>query len=233
MMPSDTPLGERKFSDREVREILKKAVEKAPSRALAKGEGISLSDLKSIGEEVGIDPDRVEDAARAVALGGGKKPFSLLGFPRILNFSRKVKGELDPADIPEVLALIRRIMGQQGEADEIHGLLEWSTKGEIGESYVTLSSRDETTTITSSANLTQMAVVGYLPAGLIGTILSIVGFTTSANAGNVPVMLLSLLAVPALLTIIRALLKKVSASESAKLQKVVDDLARLTKQSGD
>lgn len=228
---ADTPLEERKFTDREVREILKKAVEKAPSRALAKGEGISLSDLRSIGEEVGIDPERVEDAARAVALGGKRRAFSFAGFPTLLNFARKVRGELDPADTPEVLALIRRTMGQQGEADEIHGSLEWSAKGETGERYVTISSREGTTTITGSANLSQMAVVGYLPAGIIGTVLSIVGFASMANAGNPAGMLLSLSAIPVLYTAIRALLRKMSASESAKLQKVVDDLARLAEEN--
>ena len=61
---ADTPIDERKFTDREVREILKKAVERGPSGALAKSEGLSLTELKSIGEEVGIEPARLEDAAR-------------------------------------------------------------------------------------------------------------------------------------------------------------------------
>lgn len=232
-MGSNSPLDERKFTDREVREILKKAVEKTPSRALTKGEGISLADLRSIGEEVGIDPDRVEDAARAVALGGAERSFSILGLPRILNFARKVKGEMDPADVPEALSLIRKTMGQQGEADEIMGSLEWSSKGEAGERYVILSSKDGTTSITSSANLTQLAIVSYLPAGIVSFILSAAGFITAANNGNPPTMILSLLMVPAVLTIIRTILGKVGASESAKLQKVVDDLARLVESPGD
>mgnify|MGYP001812815172 CR=1 FL=1 len=228
---AETPLDERKFTDREVREILKKAVEKAPSRALARGEGISLSDLKSIGEEVGIDPVRVEDAARAVALRGAPKAFSLLGFERIFGFRRKVKGELDPADTAEVLQIIRRTTGLQGEADEIHGSLEWSAKGEAGERYVTVSSREGTTAISSSANLTQAAIVGYLPAGITGIVVSAVGFIGSADAGFAPGMIASLLLVPALYAIIRALLRRVGASEAAKLQRVVDDLARLVEDS--
>ena len=151
----------------------------------------------------------------------------------VLNFARKVKGELDPADVPEVLTLIRKTMGQQGEAEEIMGSLEWSSKGEAGERYVTLSSKDGTTSITSSANLTQLAIVSYLPAGIVGAIVSLVGFLTSANAGNPLMMILSLLAIPAVLTVIRILLGKVGASESAKLQKVVDDLARLVGNPGD
>jgi hypothetical protein len=224
---ADTPLDERKFTDREVREILRKAVEKAPSKALAKGEGLSLTDLKSIGEEVGIDPARLEDAARAVVLRGAPKSFSLLGFKRIFDFRRKVKGELNPTDTAEVLAIIRSTMGFQGEADEIHGSLEWSAKGEAGERYVTVSSREGTTAISGSANLTQAAIVGYLPAGVTGIVVSAVGFIGSADAGFAPGMIASLLLVPALYGIIRTVLGRLGASEAAKLQKVVDDLARL------
>ena len=45
----DTPIDERKFTDREVHEILKKAVARAPSQALVQREGLSLAELKAIG----------------------------------------------------------------------------------------------------------------------------------------------------------------------------------------
>jgi hypothetical protein len=94
---ADTPIDERKFTDREVREILKKAVERAPSRALVKSEGLSLAELKAIGEEVGIDPARLEDAARAVTGGGAGRANRILGAPTVFNFERKVERELERA----------------------------------------------------------------------------------------------------------------------------------------
>lgn len=230
---ADTPIDERKFTDQEVREILKRAVEKAPSRTLVKSEGLSLAELKSIGGEVGIDPDRLEDAARAVTVRGNDQPSRILGAPRVLNFERKVEGEFNPADTPETLSVIRRIMGQQGEADEIHGSLEWAGKGEVGERYVTLSSRDGTTTIRGSANLTQSAVVTFLPGGFLGIIASIVTFMTAANSGSQVGLVISLAILPTLYTILRTVFRKLSGSESAKLQQVVDELARLMKGSGD
>ena len=230
---AETPLDEKKFTDREVREILKKAVEKAPSRALMKSEGLSLAELKSIGEEVGIDPARLEDAARAITLRSGNQPNQILGGPTVLNFERKVEGEFDPEDTPEILALIRRTMGQQGEVNEIHGSLEWTVKGDSGERYVTLSSRDETTTICSSANLTNAAVLTYLPAGMLGIILSLVGLTQAAEAGSLLGMVAFLSVIPAVYATVRTVFKKISGSESAKLQTVVDELARLTEGSKD
>lgn len=228
----DMPIEERKFTDQEVREILKKAVEKTPSRSLVKGEGLSLAELKTIGEEVGIDPTRLEDAARSLAEGGGIRVNRLLGAPTILNYERRVGGEIDPRDTPELLSVIRRTMGTQGEVDEIHGSLEWKSKGESGERYVTISSRDGTTTIRSSANLTTAAVVTYLPGGLIGFIASVVGFGTAVENGSLFGAIFCLSILPILYLGLRKLLRKITDSESAKLQQVVNDLARLTEESG-
>ena len=229
----ELPIEERKFTDEEVRKILKKAVERAPSRALAKTEGLSLAELKSIGEEVGIDPDRLEAAARAVALVGGNRPDRILGGPTVLNFERKVEGQFDPEDTPEVLALIRRTMGQQGEVNEIYGSLEWRAKGDSGERYVTLSSRNGATTICGSANLTNAAVLTYLPAGIIGFIASVVGLIKFVQDGSLAALVVCLTVLPILYPILRTIMSKISGSESAKLQQVVDELARLTAHSLD
>ncbi len=225
---ADTPLDERRFTDREVHEILKKAVERASSRALVKSEGLSLAELKAIGGEVGIDPARLEDAARAVALGDDNRPIRLLGGPTVLHFERKVEGELDPRDTTEILSRIRRTMGRQGELSEIHGALEWSDKGDAGERYVTLSSRDGTTTIRGSSNLTQAAVVTYLPGGIMGFVATIAGFAKFAKSGSEVALFVGLTVLPLLYPILRTIFKKISGSESAKLQQVVDELARLT-----
>ena len=225
---ADAPIDERKFTDQEVREILRKAVEKAPSRALARSEGLSLAELKSIGQEVGIDPARLEEAARAVALKGETRPSLLLGAPTVLNLERKVEGAFDPEDTPEILSLIRRTMGQQGEVDEIHGSLEWTAKGDSGERYVTLSPRDGTTTIRGSANLTNAAVLTFLPAGAVGLIASLVGLIKFVQAGSLVGLIVCLAVVPVLYAILRTIFGKISEAESARLQRVVEDLARLT-----
>ena len=229
---ADTPIDERKFTDREVREILKKAVERAPSRALAKSEGLSLAELKAIGGEVGIDPARLEDAARAVTQKGGNRPSQILGGPTVLNFERRVEGEFDPADTPEILALIRRTMGSQGEVDEIHGSLEWRAKGDSGERYVTLSSKDGATTISSSANLTNAAVLTYLPAGLLGVLAAVIGTIAALDAGSGVGLIVALAVFPLLYTIFRTVFRKVTDFQSAKLQRVVDELARLAEGAG-
>jgi hypothetical protein len=231
---AETPIDETRFTDEEVREILKKAVESASSGALAKGDGMSLAELKTIGGEVGIDPTRLEDAARAVILAGRNRPNRFLGAPTVLNFERKVQGEFDPDDTPEILSLIRRSMGQPGEVDEIRGSLEWTGKNsDVGERFVTLTPRDGTTTITGASNLTGAAVLTFVLPGFFGLMTSIIGLAKFVKDGSEIGLILCLTILPILYPILRAFFSKISRSEATKIQQVVDDLALLTESTGE
>jgi len=200
---------------------------------LAKREGLSLAELKTIGEEVGIDPGRLEDAARAVALKGGSRPHRFLGAPTVLHLEQKVQGEFDPDDTPEILSLIRRTMGQPGEVDEICGSLEWTGKNsEIGERFVTLTPREGTTTITAASNLTGAAVLTFFLPGVLGFITSLVGLARFVKSGSEIGLIVFLAVLPILYPLVRTLFKKISGTEAATLQRVVDGLARLTEGSG-
>jgi hypothetical protein len=122
-------------------------------------------------------------------------------------------------------------MGRQGEVSEVHGSLEWSAKGDSGERYVTLSSRDGSTTIRGSANLTNAAVLTYLPAGIIGLITSVAGLAEFVKDGALIGLVVCLAVLPVLYSILRTVFATVVARDSAKLQKTVDELARLAEGS--
>jgi hypothetical protein len=222
---------ERRFTDEEVREILRRAVARTSSRAVAKREGLSLEELKAIGAEVGIDPVQLEDAARAVATGGGTRADSIVGTPRSMYFERTVDGSLEPDDASEVLSIIRRIMGHHGDVRQIHDSLEWSTSGDAGTRHVTVVSKEGRTTVRTSANLTTLAVVSYLPAGVIGLIATMIGVVGYSESGNLFALAGGLSALPVLYGVVRRLIRKLSRSESAKLQRVADEVAALAQSS--
>ena len=230
---TDNPIEDRRFTDDEVREILKRAVSTSSTRALLKRDGLSLSELKAIGREVGIEAARVEDAARAVTLETGNRPSKFLGGPVIMNFERKVDGVFDRDDTHEILSRIRQIIGSQGQVEEVHGSLEWSTKGEVGERYVTLTPREGATTIRTSANLSNLAVLTYVPAGAMGIIASAVGLTKYVKDGSEAGLIVFLLVLPVLYAILRTIYHQVAGAEAERLRKVVDDLARLVEGPGD
>lgn len=228
---TDASLDGYEFTDREVREILKRAVEGGPSREVVKRDGISLSELKAIGAEVGISPARLEVAARSVVQRDGPRPVPLLGSPTVLNFERRVAGEFDPDDAPQILGAIRRIMGVQGEADEIRGSLEWSAKGELGERHVTMSAKDGVTTIRTSANLTNAAVLTFLPAGVLGVFASIGGLIAFAESGSIPGLVVVLTVLPILYPVLRRVLRGIGERETVKFQRVLEELETLTERS--
>ena len=220
-------LVEEKFTDQQVRKILKRAVEEDISPMLVRSEGLSLTELKEIGTEVGIDPFRLENAARAVLREGQKGPNPLVGAHTVLNFERRVEGEMDSSSTPEVISIIRRIMGQAGEISEIHGSLEWTSKRESGERHVSLTSQRGITTITASANLTNAAIQTYLPAGMFGLLGSIIGILQAADADLVGGIFFFFSLIPTLYLVLRTIFGRISKSEEAKLQQVVDELAQL------
>ncbi len=229
---ADTPIDDRKFSDKEVREILKRAVETRPNQALATTDGLSLTELKAIGSEVGIDPARLEEAAKAV-VGGGHRSNPILGAPTAVHFERKVPGEFETGDAHEIFSYIRRTMGRPGEVSETQGSLEWSSDGELGDRYVAVSRRDGSTTIRASANLSNLALVTYLPAGLVGAIVSLIGLLEFFKDGSEMGLVVALTVLPILYPILRTILGKLSGAETARLEQTVDGLARMMDEAED
>lgn len=224
----NAPIEDRRFSDKEMREILKKAVESASgSTSLARQDGHSLADLRAIAAEVGIDPARLEEAARAVAGRGRTGGLHILGGPTNLHIDRSVPGTIPPERYPETLAAIRRELRAHGEASEIHGSLEWTDRIERGERHVALTSRDGETRITAGARLTQAAIVTFLPASIIGTMASIITFVTSAEAGNPAGMILAFFILPTLWSILRQVMKRISGSQEQGLERAVAEVARI------
>ena len=96
---------ERRYNEDEVALILRKAVDAgADDRATATGKGMSLSELKEIGIEVGIDAARIEDAARTLER-RDDRPItgSVLGLPTTAQLDRVVPVRLVPEDLPQPL----------------------------------------------------------------------------------------------------------------------------------
>jgi plasmid stability protein len=223
---SSSPLDHRRFSEKEVREILARAVEPSTVREGDDEPGVSLAELQSIAREVGIAPERVETAARAVVGTENARSHPLLGMPRQLEVERRVRGELQPADVPDVLATIRRAMGKQGSAQEVLGTLEWRSSGDAGSRLITVSSRGETTTVGGVADLRQLAIVAYLPAGIISLVTTLLGVAEAAQAGSALGVGLALAVVPVAYTGLRALVKRLAASQARTLESAVDAVAR-------
>lgn len=224
------PIEARRFTDDEVHEILKRAVgdpETSTSSTSAR-DGVSLVELREISREVGIDPDRVEEAARALARGdqsSGRHP--LAAAPTVLHAERVVRGDLEDIRRSEVLSVIRRAMGQHGTLSESGESVEWVSQGEGINRSLTLYGGEESVSIHASANLNGLAVLTYLPAGAVSAIVSVIGLTQLLGTGNPFGVAAFAALVPTTILALRGVLGRVSRTEKARLEQAVDDVARV------
>jgi hypothetical protein len=120
---------ERRYDESEVAEIFEAATRESTSRAraLSSGQGLTLSELQSIGQEVGVAPDRIAEAAAAVDLRGVALPQRRwLGMPlsvgRIVDLPRAP----DDREWELLVAEIRETFGARGKLSSHGNLREWT-----------------------------------------------------------------------------------------------------------
>ncbi|MEZ4416883.1 MAG: hypothetical protein R3E10_14125 [Gemmatimonadota bacterium] len=173
-------MGERRYSETEVARILEEAVRPSPGTDLARrdaGLDLSLNELKVIGREVGIDPVRIEAAARGLDR-ADMQVRRILGIPLVAQQERWVDAPLDPDHLPDLVALIRRIAGIQGTVSEVLGGVEWRGKSAVGPVHVTIRPDAGGTRLHLMGSFREAVLGGFLGTGPLGGIFAGVGAST-------------------------------------------------------
>jgi len=122
-------MSERRYGDEEVREIFTLATTgEMRDRSLpAESSGMTLDELQRIGEEAGIEPARVAQAAAALDARGRAAPVRRsFGLP--VGVSRVVDLPRAPTDREweQLISEFRTTFGTQGRATTTGGLRQWS-----------------------------------------------------------------------------------------------------------
>jgi hypothetical protein len=120
---------ERRYGDEEVREIFSLATTgDTRDRSLpAESGGMTLDELQRIGEEAGIEPARVAEAAGKLDARGRPSPIRRsFGLP--IALSRVVELPRAPTDREweQLISEFRTTFGSQGQTTTSGGLREWS-----------------------------------------------------------------------------------------------------------
>jgi hypothetical protein len=162
---------ERRYSENEFALILRKAFEfqeRQPGAGLTHpADGLSLEDIKAVAGEVGLDPALVERAAAILPTTTVSTAARVLGGPSKYQMEYTVPGELSKEDFGRVIDAIRQATGKTGKVDEVLGSLEWQTVGETSQVHVTVSSREQQTTVIVMAD---RGATGAIVFGVIGTL---------------------------------------------------------------
>ncbi len=127
---------ERRYSDVETTAIFRIAAQgpDLPAPRASEGDGLTLSDLQAIGKEVGITPEDVARAARAIEIRGGAVTRKLLGLPvgveRRVVLGRKMSGE----EWEQLVVQLREVFHARGQTKSDGSLRQWTN----GNLYVLL-----------------------------------------------------------------------------------------------
>ena len=169
-----TPQPSRRFNEKEVAHIIKRASELQQEEAPAEStSGMSLAELEQVAREAGLDPALVRRAATDLDTRvTDRKPSRFIGAPTTLSLERTIEGEI-PVDEYETMVLeIQRVLEDVGTASTLGRSLHW-TMNRMGRRrhssrtvQVIVTPRNGRTTIRIEEPLTGLA--GGLFGGLMG-----------------------------------------------------------------
>lgn len=181
--------GERKYTDQEVALILRTAVNMQRDGA-ARTEGLSLTELRDIAQEIGVDPDLVSEAAQRVPSADPGPAARFFGGSSRLDLHATYDMSLSPDGVQQVLAAIRSAMEHQGEVNEVMGAVEWKSVGQPSQLAVTVSPRAEGTDVHVVADRGAAALLtGFGSIGLGAALAAITGAIVEPGvAGGVSLM---------------------------------------------
>jgi hypothetical protein len=130
----------RRYSEEEVRDIVQRAAEAEASAPTASG-AMTVGGIEALAAEVGISPDAVREAARAVAATPHtpvrprpetNRPNIWLGAPTRLMLERVVEGEVPEAEFPVLVEEIRTMLNRPGQISQIGRTFSWTSAGSPG-----------------------------------------------------------------------------------------------------
>jgi hypothetical protein len=165
----------RRFDDREVALIIKRASElqEQESPAESRPLGMTLAELEQVAREAGLDPALVRRAAVDVDARVTSQPASrFIGAPTTVRLERTLEGEVPVDEYESLVFEIQREMGMVGVASNLGRSLQWTTSSSgrphasVRPIQVVVSPRNGRTTIRIEEPLGPIA--GGLFGGLMG-----------------------------------------------------------------
>lgn len=115
-------------------------------------EGLSLDEIQAIAREVGIDADRIAQAASMLGSRSRARMGGRFGGPQKYQVEATIPAELTESDLARLVETVRRTANQQGKVQHVLNSLEWSSVGDLSQIHVTLSPRDGETSILVSVD---------------------------------------------------------------------------------
>jgi tRNA A-37 threonylcarbamoyl transferase component Bud32 len=169
----------RRYSEGEIKEIVKRASEMEVSNPTAGG-AMTIGGVEALAAEVGIAPEVVRSAAQSVAQRDPSaraipslRTNRLIGGPTRILYERVVEGEVADADFPLLVEEIRRVMQNVGQVSQLGRSFTWTgARGQRsqGDMEIAVTVRHGRTRIMVQENLANLigGVFGGIGGGMGG-----------------------------------------------------------------
>ena len=144
--PGTSPVPERRYTEEELALILNRAAERQDG-VQASAARYSLADIQEIAAGAGISRDHVESVAMSLRSQTTPVAERVLGGPSRFRFDESIEGELSDDAVAELLEIVRRELGVQGEATATLGSVGWEAKDGAGSTQVAVVRRGGRTSI--------------------------------------------------------------------------------------
>jgi hypothetical protein len=163
-----TALAHVRYTDREVAQILRRAVALQEKHGAGTGRGLSLEEMKEVAREVGVEARFVVEAAQTLTHPGAVAGNRLLGGPVRINAAEVIEQPFRMDQMAAVIEEVRRVTGQHGRASQITDAIEWYGKDSLGATHVSVSRAGEQTRVRVMRTSTDAVAALYGAGGSIG-----------------------------------------------------------------
>lgn len=183
-MTDPDPHPSRRFNEKEVAQIIKRASELQQEESpIESSTGMSLVELEQVAREAGLDPALVRRAATDLDTRvTDKRPSAFLGAPTALMLERTIDGEVAVDEYEALVLEIQRELGGVGSASTFGRSLQWTMRGTDRRR---VSSRTVQVTVTPRHGRTTIRIeepLGQFAGGLFGGLMGGLGGGTSGIA---------------------------------------------------
>jgi hypothetical protein len=152
------------YNEEEIGAILKKATEPSGADGVASTVGLTIDELRQLGADAGIDPDRITRAVSEIAVGSDSTEWTLLGGPFSFNKSIVLDREITAGQWEDMLASIRACFKAKGDVSVRESAFEWSSPWDSANSGQVTATRDQgKTKVNVGWNGPLTAFLFYLP----------------------------------------------------------------------
>ena len=225
----------RKFDEEEVALIFQQATElEAPGAGQREtsstsdlGGGLDLRELKEIAVEVGVDPTRVDQAARSLMIRPRESLLRVfVGTSTHVEMESEFDVRLSDEIRGDLLREIRTVMDRQGVTGGQSGSLEWKAEDEIGGRYVTISPSSAGTRLSVTGEFKSAeywgAAIGAMTTG-VGTVAVLASIQAMGALGFVlaPIVAVGAIVIP------RSILGRIVARETRRMSQLATRLRTL------